>query len=514
MGTDRHAYLFKPGAYGTTEQPLQAKVGYYTEVAGLGASPDRRRRQRQDRGLQPLPGRRRHRQLPRAGQLLAHPVEPLAHHQRGRPGRLPVVGELLGGLPGGVDAPAEHHRRRAVADGLLHRRPAVRQRRLHRRLAAAGHHQRLPAAVAHPQQRGGRLVQRRVEPGLRRRRGRAGRRRRSPTRRTPPSTPRRSAGRSRTCSSTARAATTCGCPPRSATAGGVSWADGHHPGPDHLDRATSSSPSRPTRCASINSQLARGKNLLLTPGVYDIARSIEIRRAEHGGARHRARHPHRGQRRHPAGRRGCPRRDRRGRHHRRRHRGVAASCCGSGRQHGHNASSPTNPTTLSDVYFRVGGPHIGQTDTALEVNSDNVLIDHTWVWRGDHGVEGFTEGVNGDTDRWSTNTGRVRRRHQRRQRDRHRPVRRALPAVQHRLERRARHHDPLPERAAVRPADAGRLDERHGRGLRRLQGRRPGAARTTCTAAGSTSSTRTTRRSTPRTASRSPTGRASSCTTS
>ena len=58
------------------------------------------------------------------------------------------------------------------------------------------------------------------------------------------------------------------------------------------------------------------------------------------------------------------------------------------------------------MYFRVGGPHIGRTNTALEVNSDNVLIDHTWVWRGDHGVEGFTEGVNGDTDRWRTNTGR------------------------------------------------------------------------------------------------------------
>jgi hypothetical protein len=66
--------------------------------------------------------------------------------------------------------------------------------------------------------------------------------------------------------------------------------------------------------------------------------------------------------------------------------------------------SATNPTTLSDVYFRVGGPHIGRTATALEVNSDHVLIDHTWVWRADHGVEGFTRGVNGDTDRWNTNT--------------------------------------------------------------------------------------------------------------
>ncbi len=27
------------------------------------------------------------------------------------------------------------------------------------------------------------------------------------------------------------------------------------------------------------------------------------------------------------------------------------------------------------------------------------------MWRADHGVEGFTNGVNGDTDRWNTNTG-------------------------------------------------------------------------------------------------------------
>jgi hypothetical protein len=39
MGTERYAFLFKPGTYGTAENPLQVKVGYYTELAGLGASP-------------------------------------------------------------------------------------------------------------------------------------------------------------------------------------------------------------------------------------------------------------------------------------------------------------------------------------------------------------------------------------------------------------------------------------------------------------------------------------------
>src|SRR5262245_31184757 len=39
MGTNRYALLFEPGVYGSAAQPLQLKVGYYTEVAGLGASP-------------------------------------------------------------------------------------------------------------------------------------------------------------------------------------------------------------------------------------------------------------------------------------------------------------------------------------------------------------------------------------------------------------------------------------------------------------------------------------------
>ena len=56
MGGARFAYLFKPGTYGTDEEPLQIKVGYYTEISGLGASPGDVVHQRQNRGLQPLLG--------------------------------------------------------------------------------------------------------------------------------------------------------------------------------------------------------------------------------------------------------------------------------------------------------------------------------------------------------------------------------------------------------------------------------------------------------------------------
>ena len=39
MSSVRRAVYFLPGQYGTATNPLQFDVGYYTEVAGLGASP-------------------------------------------------------------------------------------------------------------------------------------------------------------------------------------------------------------------------------------------------------------------------------------------------------------------------------------------------------------------------------------------------------------------------------------------------------------------------------------------
>jgi hypothetical protein len=39
MGSERYSMYFKPGTYGTPEEPLAILIGYYTEVAGLGASP-------------------------------------------------------------------------------------------------------------------------------------------------------------------------------------------------------------------------------------------------------------------------------------------------------------------------------------------------------------------------------------------------------------------------------------------------------------------------------------------
>src|SRR6266513_3869778 len=40
FGTDRYALLFMPGTYGSAAAPLNFQVGYYTDVAGLGSSPN------------------------------------------------------------------------------------------------------------------------------------------------------------------------------------------------------------------------------------------------------------------------------------------------------------------------------------------------------------------------------------------------------------------------------------------------------------------------------------------
>jgi len=143
---------------------------------------------------------------------------------------------------------------------------------------------------------------------------------------------------------------------------------------------------------AINSQLARGKNLLLTPGVYGIDRSIAVKRADTvvlglglatltavDGAV-------------PltvadvpgvdiagltidAGTVNSPALLRIGTEHA---RGSAA------REH-NGWSNPADPTAVQDVFFRIGGPHLGQATVSMVVNSDQVVLDDIWAWRADHG---------------------------------------------------------------------------------------------------------------------------------
>jgi hypothetical protein len=83
--------------------------------------------------------------------------------------------------------------------------------------------------------------------------------------------------------------------------------------------------------------------------------------------------------------------------------GTQHAAGGAAREH-NGWSDPADPTGLQDVFFRIGGPHLGKANVSLEVNSDNVVLDDIWAWRADHGSGvGWTQNtadtgviVNGD----------------------------------------------------------------------------------------------------------------------
>jgi len=135
--------------------------------------------------------------------------------------------------------------------------------------------------------------------------------------------------------------------------------------------------------AAVNAQLAHGKNLLLTPGVYDLTEPIRVTRANTvvmglGFATLR-----------PVN-------------------GTAALTTADvdgvivagllidagpvqssvllqvGPQ-GSHISHAKNPISLHDVFFRDGGASVGRTMANLEINSNDTIVDHTWIWRADHG---------------------------------------------------------------------------------------------------------------------------------
>ena len=61
---------------------------------------------------------------------------------------------------------------------------------------------------------------------------------------------------------------------------------------------------------------------------------------------------------------------------------------------GSKARHIANPITLSDVFFRVGGAGVGKAGADLVINSNDTLVDQTWIWRADHGAGvGWTENL-------------------------------------------------------------------------------------------------------------------------
>ncbi|TMC54460.1 MAG: adenylyl cyclase [Chloroflexi bacterium] len=165
---------------------------------------------------------------------------------------------------------------------------------------------------------------------------------------------------------------------------GPSWAAGPTPGmPISIEKFFVASPA--DSGATINAQLNRGQNLILTPGVYNLEQPIEVTRPDTvvlglGMATLIPQH-------------GAPAMDVHSNHgvlisgvifEAGAHGTQALLQVGSGHEADPQASA-SDPSGLYDVFFRVGGAQAGKVETALVVNSDNVILDDIWAWRADHG---------------------------------------------------------------------------------------------------------------------------------
>jgi len=64
---------------------------------------------------------------------------------------------------------------------------------------------------------------------------------------------------------------------------------------------------------------------------------------------------------------------------------------------GSSARHQTNPTSVHDLFVRIGGSAVGRATTSLVVNSSDVIGDHLWLWRADH-----RDGVGWDVNRADT----------------------------------------------------------------------------------------------------------------
>lgn len=53
---------------------------------------------------------------------------------------------------------------------------------------------------------------------------------------------------------------------------------------------------------------------------------------------------------------------------------------------GSSADHAANPTFLFDVYCRAGGAILGSAASLVTIHSNNVVADNLWLWRADHGV--------------------------------------------------------------------------------------------------------------------------------
>ena len=70
--------------------------------------------------------------------------------------------------------------------------------------------------------------------------------------------------------------------------------------------------------------------------------------------------------------------------------------------------SATDPNTIQDVFFRIGGAEMTSTSATVSLldNASNSIIDDVWAWRADHGANTSITGPNGQVGAsWTYNKG-------------------------------------------------------------------------------------------------------------
>jgi hypothetical protein len=135
---------------------------------------------------------------------------------------------------------------------------------------------------------------------------------------------------------------------------------------------------------TINAQLALGKNLILTPGIYELVAPIRVTRPHTVvlGLGFATLRPVKGT---PA----MITADADGIE-------IAGLLFDAGPSEspvllevgpeGSKALHAKDPIALHDVFFRVGGAAVGRAKVNLKINSNDTIVDHTWIWRADHGA--------------------------------------------------------------------------------------------------------------------------------
>ncbi len=165
---------------------------------------------------------------------------------------------------------------------------------------------------------------------------------------------------------------------------GITWRGGSTPGHDiPLTRFYIAHPVRDSSI-TINAALAAGKHLLLTPGTYDLDQPLRVTHKDTVilGLGYATLHP-------THGNAALTLADADGII-------VAGLLFDAGEmespvllQVGDHTSATrhlTDPISLHDIFFRVGGAAVGKTLANLTINSNDVIVDHTWIWRADHGA--------------------------------------------------------------------------------------------------------------------------------